>query len=171
MLHPSAYSDNPLIREGIIFLATFAGLSIVLYAVFSPLESGLQALVASHAQNVLHSIGTPTQTLTTIQFWAGNKLIEISPLCAGLIEMILLTSVMIATRNTAWQKKLFGMVGGIIVLYAFNILRIVFTVQQIVHTPFSFAEFTHDLLFRLILFAGFAGMYYVWLNYFTITKN
>ncbi|MBM3282219.1 MAG: exosortase/archaeosortase family protein [Candidatus Diapherotrites archaeon] len=164
MLHTRGMELTALLREGILFLTVFAGLSIILYVVFSPLEGLLQSIVASHARSILHVIGTPTQTLNSIQFWAGNKLIEISPLCAGMMEMILLASVMMATRTVSRMKKIKGIVVGIALVYVFNLLRIVITVQQLIHASFSFAEFTHDWLFRGLLFVGLIGIYYAWLS-------
>ncbi len=171
MLHTRNGDAVPFLREGILFLATFAGLSVVFYAVFSPGEGILQTLVASHVRSVLHAIGTPTQTLNFFQFWAGNKLIEISPLCAGLMEMILLAAVMMATRTVSLSKKIKGILVGITLLYVFNVLRIVMTIQQLIHTSFSFAEFTHDWLFRLVLIFGFVMVYAGWLNWDELKKK
>lgn len=151
-------------REGILFLAQMSVFAGVLFLLFQPFEIFLQEMVACHARAVLHVVGTNTIEQNSIQFWVEDKLVEISPLCAGLIEVILLASAIAATRMVSMEKKIKGILAGIVLLYAFNIFRIVITVQQLVHTSFSFAEFTHDVFFRLILIGGFALIYAGWLN-------
>lgn len=164
MLHPNTLREKALLREGILFLATLGVVGGILYLLLRPFEIILQTLLSTHVQRVLELIGTRVISQTPIRFWAENHLIEVSPLCAGLLEMILLTSAIIATRGASVRKKIKGIGFGIVVLYVFNVLRIVFTVQQIVHTPISFAELTHDVLFRLILVVGFAAVYAYWLK-------
>ena len=165
MLHTRATREKALLREGILFLASFGVVGGILYLLLRPFEIFLQTLLSMHAQRVLELIGTRVISQTPIRFWAENHLIEISPLCAGLLEMILLAAAILAKRDVSVRKKIKGIAFGIIALYVFNMLRIVFTVQQIVHTPISFAELTHDVLFRLILIVGFAAAYACWLKW------
>lgn len=167
MVHTDAQRGKVLLREGIIFLATFGVSGGVLYLLLRPVEIILQTLLSTHVQRGLEIIGTRVVEQSPIQFWAETHVIEISPLCAGLLEIILFASAVLATRDVNMRKKMQGIVVGIIALYVFNVLRIVFTVQQIVHTPFSFAELTHDVLFRLILLVGFAAAYAYWLKWAT----
>lgn len=167
MLHTRTVREKTLFREGIIFLASFSVFGGILYLLTRPLEIVLQTLLSAHVQRGLELIGTTTIAQSPIRFWAENNLIEITPLCAGLLEIILLAAAILATRGVSVRKKIKGIIVGGIVLYAFNVLRIIFTVQQIVHTPLSFAELTHDVLFRLILLAGFAAAYYMWLKWAT----
>jgi exosortase/archaeosortase family protein len=164
MLHSFTAGKNPLLREGVRFILIWASLSAILWIIFQPFEIILQEMTRVHVQAILHAIGTNTSSQTTIQFWAENKLIEISPLCAGLVEMILLASAMAAAKTVSHRKKVLGIILGMASLYVFNVLRIVFTVQQLVHTNLEFAEFTHDVFFRLVLLTGFAAIYWAWLN-------
>lgn len=165
MLHTNAQRNKTLLREGILFLAQAGVFAGIVFIILQPFEILLQELVARHAQFVLNALGTRTIFQNTIQFWAGNNLVEISPLCAGLLEMILLASAMAATNTVSNVKKLKGILAGVALLYLFNVFRIVITVQQLVHTTLSFAEFTHDVFFRLMLIAGFALVYAAWLNF------
>lgn len=150
--------------EGARFFLAWAMLSVILWIIFQPFELILQEVTRAHVQTILHAIGTNTILQNPIQFWTQNKVIEISPLCAGLVEIILLASAMAATPTVSNRKKIIGIILGVSVLYVFNVLRIVFTVQQLVHTNVAFAELTHDVMFRILLVAGFALLYWVWLN-------
>lgn len=165
MLHTNTQRKKALWKGGILFLAQVGVFTGLLFLLFQPMEFFLQELTATHAQFVLHVLGTATVSQDAIQFWAGNNLVEISSLCAGLLEMILLVSAMLATDTVSLEKKMKGIIAGVILLYAFNIFRIVITVQQLVHTSLSFAEFTHDVFFRLMLLVGFAAIYAAWLNF------
>lgn len=164
MLHFSSSETRSLIKEGILFLAQMGVLAGVLFVILQPFEMGLQELVSSHAQWILHALGTSTISETNVRFWAESALIEISPLCAGLLEMILLASAIAATNTASLSKKIKGILVGVTLLYLFNVFRIIITVQQLVYTPLSFAEFTHDVFFRVVLIAGFAAIYSAWLN-------
>ena len=165
MVHPNVRAAKTLVKEGILFLAQAAVFAGVLYIILQPFEIFLQELVAQHTQWVLNALGTTTTFQNTIQFWAGAYLVEISPLCAGLLEMILLASAMAATSTVSNVQKTKGILAGVALLYLFNVFRIVITVQQLVHTSLSFAELTHDVFFRLMLIAGFAAVYAAWLNF------
>jgi len=164
MLHLVAQRQKALLREGIIFLATFSVSGGIFYLLLQPFEIILQTLLSTHVRRGLELLGTDTIAQSPIRFWAKTHLIEISSLCAGLLEIILFASAVLATRGVSTRKKIWGIVLGVAALYVFNVLRIIFTVQQIVHTPFSFAELTHDVLFRLILIMGFAAVYWFWLK-------
>ncbi len=165
MVHPNAQQKKTILREGILFLAQVGVFTGILFLVLQPLEIFLQELSAQHAQFVLNALGTHTVVQNNIQFWAEKNLVEISPLCAGLLEMILLASAILSTNTVTNIKKIKGILAGVALLYLFNVFRIVITTQQLVHSSLSFAEFTHDVFFRLMLIAGFALVYAGWLNF------
>lgn len=160
------FSRPSALREGIIFLATFLVAAVVLYFVLSPFETNLQKIEANQTQSILNAVGVDTTPAgNPIQFWMNGKLIEISALCSGLLEMILLASAILATPTATPRKKILGIIIGVAILYMFNLFRIAVTLLQLEHASFSFAELTHDVLFRLILIVGFAALYGAWLNF------
>ncbi len=167
MLHTRNVQNKALLREGILFLGQWGVLAGILFLVLQGIgaEHALQQMETVDVQNVLNMLGTFTTSENSTQFWAQGKLIEISALCSGLLEMVLLASVILITPNEGWKKKIIGAAVGVGLLYAFNILRMIISIQQLVHTPYSFAEFTHDILFRIILIAGFAFLYWAWVNW------
>ncbi|MFA5930879.1 MAG: exosortase/archaeosortase family protein [archaeon] len=97
------------------------------------------------------------QTNTTIE-----KVIFISWLCTGILEIIVLASAILASFGVSWKKKLQGILVAIILGVIFNLLRIVITVNIILGQEGQIVEFTHDLLFRVILFVYIVGFYVLW---------
>ncbi len=166
MLSHSEREKNNLLGPGILFLVTVLGVGLILYFLFSPLEYSLQTIETRHVRSLLSSVGVQTQNgFTPIQFWVNDRLIEISALCSGLVEFALLAGAILATNTASWKKRIIGIVVGVFLLYVFNLLRITITILQIAHTNMAFAEFTHDVLFRIVLILGFAFVYAGWLHF------
>ena len=92
---------------------------------------------------------------------SGTRII-ISDLCAGTMEIIILISAILASFGVKLDKKLKGLVAGIITGYVFNILRIWVTTNVILTQNVEIAEFTHDTLFRIVLFVYITGFYILW---------
>lgn len=157
--------NNQAIHEGLRFILSILLIAGILFLLLNPLELQLQAVEAELVQSALHVLGTSTRaTDNPIQFLAGEKLIEISALCSGLMEIILLIAAIAATRDASWRKKIMGIIFGVGILFAWNILRMLISIQQLLHTSLEFAEFTHGVLFRVMLVLGFAFIYLIWLR-------
>ena len=156
---------NPILAEGARFILTIALVVGILFFLLQPFEIHLQIAEAGFVQSALHALGTETRpTENPIQFFAGEKLIEISPLCSGLLEMILLVAAIVATRDASVRKKIIGIILGVGVLFAWNLVRMLISIQQLLHTNLEFAELTHGVLFRVMLVIGFALIYWIWLH-------
>ncbi|MEK6971095.1 MAG: exosortase/archaeosortase family protein [archaeon] len=153
-------------NEAIRFLLVWGAGFALLYMILSPFESLLQGVETEHVRFLLERVGVSTTAGGGVpfQFVMGNKTIEISPLCSGLVEMILLTSAIFATRGEKIGARIQGIAAGLILLYGFNLFRMVVTLLQLEYTSLSFAAATHDLLFRLLLIVGFATIYGAWLH-------
>lgn len=159
------FRTNKILLEALTFLSRWALWFALGWAVLSPFESFLQQIETAHVRIVLDWVGVETTSgVVAHQFLMNGKLIEISPLCSGLLEMILLASAILATRNEKWGSRIRGVVVGVVVLYLFNLLRMIVTLLQLEHASLSFAVFTHDFLFRLLLILGFVFVYGGWLN-------
>ncbi len=156
---------NTIPLEAGAFLSRWALWFAIGWVLFSPYENVLQGIEAAHVRFVLNGVGVETVSgVVSHQFFMSGNLIEISPLCSGLLEIILLISAILATRNEKWDSRIHGAILGAIILYLFNLLRMVVTLLQLEHTSLSFAVFTHDFLFRLLLILGFVFLYGGWLN-------
>jgi exosortase/archaeosortase family protein len=156
---------DSLAMESLAFLARWILWFALGWAVFSPFEPFLQGVEAAHVRIMLDGVGVETVSGGVAhQFFMNGKLIEISPLCSGLLEMILLASAILATRNEKRDSRVRGVIGGVLLLYLFNLIRMVITLLQLEHASLSFAVLTHDYLFRLLLILGFVFVYGGWLN-------
>ncbi len=91
-----------------------------------------------------------------------NYSIQISYLCTGLMEFIVLASAVIATGEITKEKKAIGVIGAGITTFLFNTARIIITVFLIKKTDLQTIELAHDLLFRISLFVLIAGYYFAW---------
>ncbi len=100
-----------------------------------------------------------------------NYSIQISYLCTGVMEFILISSALIATQGITKEKKLIGILGAGITVYVFNLIRIITTISLIETSSTQVIELTHDLLFRISLFFLIAGYYFLWYYYSTRKKN
>lgn len=159
------FRTNKILLETWTFLSRWVLWFALGWVVFSPFESFLQQIEAVHVRSILNWVGVETTSgVVAHQFLMSGKLIEISPLCSGLLEMLLLASAILATRNEKWSSRIRGAIVGVMVLYGFNLLRMVVTLLQLEHASLSFAVFTHDFLFRLLLILGFVFVYGGWLN-------
>lgn len=122
-------------------------------------------------------VGLPSEILLNIQGVDTTSIIEedfvinitsngtriiVSDWCAGTMEIIILSSAILASFGVAWKKKGYGIVAGIITGYVFNIFRIWTTVNIILTQSIEVADFTHDTLFRIMLFVYITGFYVAW---------
>ncbi|MEW6295800.1 MAG: exosortase/archaeosortase family protein [Candidatus Diapherotrites archaeon] len=129
----------------------------------------LEETIASHTNYFLGLAGIKGEVIKAvnespagIEFQKFN--VEINYLCTGLLELTVLLAAIIATPYISSRKKIFGVMGAIIVSYIFNLARIVFTITAISSYSIKTAELTHDVLFRISLFIIVAGYYFVWLK-------
>ncbi|MFH0970396.1 MAG: archaeosortase/exosortase family protein [Candidatus Diapherotrites archaeon] len=149
----------------ITFLVGWGVLFTIFFLFFSPHEYRLQIIEAEHVRELLNRVGIQTTDGNNpISFWMNGKNIEISPRCTGLIEFILLGTAILATKKHSLYARIKGIIIGIILLYGFNLARMMVTILQLEHTPLSFAMLTHDVLFRVLLIAGFALIYAGWVH-------
>ncbi|PIN85357.1 MAG: hypothetical protein COV47_02590 [Candidatus Diapherotrites archaeon CG11_big_fil_rev_8_21_14_0_20_37_9] len=92
-------------------------------------------------------------------------------LCTGILEMVLVWSAVLASHGIEIKKRIIGICTGTIALVAFNVFRIVASVQALYWFGLDAGNFSHDLFFRIFLFVTVAGFYYVWFRWATGTKT
>ncbi len=152
-------------KEALLFLFRMGIFSGVLYLILFSAEGLLQGIESEIAQRILQMLGTHVYAGHVAHvFVAEGFLIEISSLCSGLLEICLLAGAILATHEYALHARVQGVIIFCAILFAANIVRIVASVQQLVYTSLSFAEFTHGILFRGVLILGFALLYAAWLR-------
>jgi len=97
--------------------------------------------------------------------------IEISELCTGLMETLIIVGAIIASVGISWRKRFIGAAAAAIITMALNFARIIFTALVILTTAdLALIEFTHDILFRIFLFVTIAGLYIGWF-YWAVSKE
>lgn len=150
------------------FLAVFILLNAVIYFVpMEVLERPIADALLSYLQINGYEGKIIEQTPVLIELVNGVK-IEISYLCTGLLEMIVLISAIIASLGISWRKRLLGIVVGVGLTQAFNLMRIIITTDLILRTDsIEIIEFVHNFLFRLTLFIVIVGIYAAWFYWAT----
>jgi exosortase/archaeosortase family protein len=99
-----------------------------------------------------------------VQVTDGPRIL-ISGLCTGLLEMIILSSAILATLEIDTRKRLVGVAVGVIAIGLFNWFRIVATTLIALSQPIEVVELSHEVLFRVFLFLVIAGFYWTWLRW------
>jgi len=164
-------------REDAVKGGKFLLILILVYVIFSlligliPLE-WIELLLAKVVLFFLNLTGMNGEIVfqEPVLILFENFSVQISYLCTGLLEFVLLVSAVIATEGIKRKKKIFGIIGAGIVTFVFNIVRIVFTVSLISESSLEVIELTHDVLFRISLFVLIAGYYFLW-YYFSVKKK
>ena len=159
-------------REDAVKTGRFLAFFIVVYIVLSfsvkaifPVET-IELWVANNVLAFLQLLGYSGTVsfgeTAIIQLDAGSA-IEISELCTGLTETLIVVGAIIASMGIGWRKRLFGAVAAGLAIIVLNYARIVFTVLLILGTnDLAVIDFTHNVLFRAFLFVSIAGIYIAW---------
>lgn len=146
-----------------VFLAVFILLNAVIYFVpMETFEKPVAETLLAYLQFEGYSGKILEQTPVMIELDNGTK-IQISYLCTGLLEMIVLISAIIASLGISWKKRVIGLIAGVGLTQAFNLMRIIITTDLIMKTDsIEIIEFVHNFLFRLTLFIVIVGIYAAW---------
>lgn len=97
--------------------------------------------------------------------------IEISYLCTGLLETIVLSGVIIASAGISIKKRIIGLAAGIIATMGVNFGRIFATLYFVQNSNATTAEFIHNVFFRLTLFVTIFCFYAIWFKWATYTEK
>ena len=147
-----------------LFILLYAVISLSFYALI-PLE----AVESVTANSVMHFLGwfgysgEITAGEPVLILLEGRVKIQISELCTGLLEMFVLVASVLASVGISWRKRGWGVLLSVLVVFAFNIIRIVATSLIILGgAEIGVIELAHDLLFRITLFAVIVVTYVAW---------
>jgi exosortase/archaeosortase family protein len=153
------------LRKGLIFLIGIAAFYTLFWLLISSLNlAPLKSFVAVTSNGLLNIAGVPTQLVycaePTIIVDGINA--QIGNLCAGDVEIALLLAIVLATWDRTWRQRFWGCVFGFLTIMVLNPLRIFAVLAVGFWTSWRWADFTHDVLFRLMLLAVIFGYYYIW---------
>lgn len=165
--------DEKEMKQGAKFLLGFIVAFAVLFGIFLfvPLV-WLEFAVALPVSFVLNLFGA-TNTIETAQEpvlilidgFAGS--VQISELCTGVLEVIVVWAAIIASFGITWRKRLIGIAGALVAGIVFNQLRILVTIWFVLSDSLGFADFVHGVLFKVVLFLVIAGYYALWFYWAT----
>jgi len=130
-----------------------------------------QALTGNSLKSLLELQGL-TPIITSVEsgdfaLALGEKTIIISWLCAGVLEMIILASAILASFGVSWRKKFIGVAVAIPLGYFFNLARVWITTNIILTQEVAVVELAHDLLFKIMLFVYITIVYVIWFYWST----
>jgi len=103
----------------------------------------------------LKLLAEPTILISGIQAQINN-------LCAGDLEIALLTAIILATWDRSWKKRFVGIIGGLIAILVLNPLRIFTVLAAGAVFNWGISEIVHDVLFRVMLLLIIAVYYFIW---------
>lgn len=160
------FSKEELQKTGIFLLSTVLIYSILLFSTaLVPVEK-FEFETAKATMAVLGIFGMHGdiyyQEPVLIVLSQGTK-IEISALCTGLMELIVIISAILASHGISWKKRAIGVLSAIIIAPIFNLLRIIITILLILNSnSIELIDLTHGILFRITLFLIIMGIYTIW---------
>jgi len=120
----------------------------------------LAGLVASLTQAVLHAIGIAVQRAGTVLFVPGGFAYDINVGCIGLLPAAVLAVAILSSPGT-WGPKQRGLVVGVPLLLALNLLRLVHLFYVGIHAPRYFV-LAHSLLWEATMVLFSFVTWFVW---------
>ncbi|MBI5635522.1 hypothetical protein HY993_00995 [Candidatus Micrarchaeota archaeon] len=151
--------------DGLLFVFLFAVFSTIFYAFFSITGIFLNQLAAYSSAFLISLFGS-----AGVSYLDGLPVIFgvlngqsfsalIIDLCAGAIELSVLSGIVLASRDKTIKQRVFGVLGGFALFLAFNPIRIAVTLYFV---GTDFLPFVHEWLFRGFLLALLIGYYALW---------
>jgi len=157
-------------KKSFKFLSLFLVSLAALYALtlLIPLEL-TELFVANSVLTGLNAFGLEGEIVPgePVGIQLEGLYIEISYLCTGLLEIVFLASVILASAGINIRKRIIGAVAGTIATMLVNFLRIFVTIYFIYNSSIQTAEFIHNIFFRVTLFATIFLFYAVWFYWST----
>ncbi len=162
-----SFGKGDAVKTGrfLLFFILVYLLGSVFFEAFFPIRAEQQFL-ANNVLALLAGAGFPGSVeageTAIISLEAGPS-IEISELCTGRIELLIIVGAILASIGISWRKRLIGAAAAAAATTAFNYIRIFSTSLLILNsTDLSLIELTHNILFRAFLFLVIVVAYVVW---------
>jgi exosortase family protein XrtF len=129
-------------------------------------DNWLTSLAAAHSSTVFAWLGIPIENRLTSYGEAmvvgGKPLLYIAHSCNGLVLYAMFAG-FVLLFGKQWAKKLTFIVGGLLLIYAMNIARIVLLCLIQLHYP-SWLDISHKYIFTIIIYGAIFGMWMKWVN-------
>jgi exosortase/archaeosortase family protein len=157
------------------FLLRFLILSVPLYLLLwmNPSLLPLQRAVTDHSHILLTAIGLEVQSSDlVIMIGSCNAfVIYIGPDCTGWKSMIAFFALVFATMGVTMRKRALGLLVGLPLIYAGNVMRIVLVVLIERTWGRGAATFFHDFLWQAGLTALVIFLWLAWLKWDFLKKH
>ena len=166
-----------VIRFIVTFLAVYGVLTIG-YNVYLNASDGskfypdyLTHLVAEHTNALLNSVGYQTDIVAhpsepSIKIIINGKYIaRVIEGCNGISIIIMFLSFIVAFAGKFKTTFFYGLAGSIII-YAFNLIRIVILSIGLYHYPWR-REILHTVIFPMLIYGTVFLLWMVWVNRFS----
>jgi len=158
----SAIKNNKNIYS---FILIFAASLAVLYAASIFFESYIPLFNMKMTAFVLHFVLNMMgikNTLHTYDLVFASSSLTIVRQCTGIFEVIALSSVIIA-YPTAAAKKTLGIIYGVLIIYFFNLARLILLSVLLVHYPAVF-DLVHDYILQFTFVFLVIFVFLLWLK-------
>ncbi len=152
----------------ILFVLGFAVLMILFYALLlsdffqNNIQLSIIALDAKISSMILNIFGVET-TANKEMLNSPAFSISIARGCDGLEAMALFASALLSFP-AKWKHKLIGFIGGMAILFALNIVRVVSLFLIGLHYPKAF-EFMHVEVWQVIFIIFAIGLWIFWIKW------
>lgn len=162
------FSERPELRDAAKFLLGVIVVFALLYAASSlvPLiwveHATAQIAVALLAPFGVSGSIDAGQEPVQIAIGGLNGTVQISALCTGVLELLVVWAAIIASFGIDWRRRAAGVAGAFALGTVFNQARIVVSVLAALSFDAGAAEIVHGVLFRVVLFLVVAGYYAGW---------
>lgn len=162
--------DEERLKSTLYFLVRLLVLSIPLYIVvlFQLDLTPLQNAVAGQSQYLLQLLGfgvTREGPLISAVWGSGEPFkFLISPDSTGWKSLLFLSALVLAVPGIRWRKRLWGLVIGLPLVWAGNLVRVLAIVLVERDWGIEAAMAVHDYLWRFGLMALVLGIWLVWLK-------
>ncbi|NRR91161.1 exosortase family protein XrtF [Winogradskyella undariae] len=170
-----------VIRFIVKFLLVY-GVLIVGYNLYLNISDGsryypdyLTNLVAEQTNSVMNTIGYDSQVLphpdepSMKVIINGKYIARIIEGCNGVSVIILFLSFIIAFSGKLKTTILFGLAGSIMI-YAFNLIRIVILSIGLYHYPWR-RDILHTVIFPMLIYGAIFLLWMIWVNRFSNNKK
>ena len=157
------------LKDLLVFLVVFNLLAIPLYIAlytnfsFRPLQE-LNARLLYGTLNLFGYHPTLQDGMVTVASNGGYQNIEISWDSTGWKSMYALTALIIATPVSRFSRKIKFIIGGVIVIFVLNYLRISTTILASIIFSFNVFDVIHTVLWREGLILSVVALWFIWLR-------
>jgi exosortase/archaeosortase family protein len=156
------------------FILSIMAFYILFWLIMTSVDlTPLKTMTANAANALLNAAGVPSNVAFNGEpsIIVGNVTAQITNLCAGDLEIALLTAIILSTSDRSLRRRLIGVTGGLITILILNPLRIFIVLATGYYSSWQWADFTHDVLFRATLLTVIVAYYFAWyVRYDAIAK-